>query len=78
MLLKFSAILEVFQPLTGDRSSKTKTLERCLLHLNDWIVNAALTVCFCMFVLQVLYFPDRWWHATLNLDTSVFISTFLG
>ncbi|KFV84052.1 JmjC domain-containing protein 8, partial [Struthio camelus australis] len=27
---------------------------------------------------QVLYFPDRWWHATLNLDTSVFISTFLG
>ncbi|NXT72758.1 JMJD8 protein, partial [Chaetops frenatus] len=29
-------------------------------------------------VLQVLYFPDRWWHATLNLDTSVFISTFLG
>ncbi|XP_037364018.1 jmjC domain-containing protein 8 [Talpa occidentalis] len=26
----------------------------------------------------VLYFPDRWWHATLNLDTSVFISTFLG
>ncbi|XP_039934886.1 jmjC domain-containing protein 8 [Hirundo rustica] len=27
---------------------------------------------------EVLYFPDRWWHATLNLDTSVFISTFLG
>lgn len=27
---------------------------------------------------QILYFPDRWWHATLNLDTSVFISTFLG
>ncbi|XP_027466525.1 jmjC domain-containing protein 8 isoform X3 [Zalophus californianus] len=27
---------------------------------------------------QVLYFPDRWWHATLNLDTSVFISTFLS
>ncbi|XP_077376072.1 jmjC domain-containing protein 8 [Festucalex cinctus] len=27
---------------------------------------------------NVLYFPDRWWHATLNLDTSVFISTFLG
>ncbi|XP_051905832.1 jmjC domain-containing protein 8 [Hippocampus zosterae] len=27
---------------------------------------------------QVLYFPDRWWHATLNLDTSIFISTFLG
>ncbi|KAG8145496.1 hypothetical protein E2320_012025 [Naja naja] len=26
----------------------------------------------------VLYFPDHWWHATLNLDTSVFISTFLG
>lgn len=28
--------------------------------------------------IQVLYFPDRWWHATLNLDTSVFISTFLS
>lgn len=27
---------------------------------------------------QVIYFPDRWWHATLNLDTSVFMSTFLG
>ncbi|NXX85452.1 JMJD8 protein, partial [Urocolius indicus] len=27
---------------------------------------------------QALYFPERWWHATLNLDTSVFISTFLG
>ncbi|MBN3315385.1 JMJD8 protein, partial [Atractosteus spatula] len=27
---------------------------------------------------EVLYFPDRWWHATLNLDTGVFISTFLG
>ncbi|NXR14632.1 JMJD8 protein, partial [Semnornis frantzii] len=27
---------------------------------------------------EVLYFPHRWWHATLNLDTSVFISTFLG
>lgn len=27
---------------------------------------------------QVIYFPDHWWHATLNLDTSVFMSTFLG
>ncbi|EHB15758.1 JmjC domain-containing protein 8 [Heterocephalus glaber] len=27
---------------------------------------------------EVLYFPDHWWHATFNLDTSVFISTFLG
>ncbi|XP_047637024.1 jmjC domain-containing protein 8 isoform X3 [Phacochoerus africanus] len=27
---------------------------------------------------EVLYFPDRWWHATLNLDISVFISTFLS
>ncbi|XP_058536437.1 jmjC domain-containing protein 8 isoform X2 [Ochotona princeps] len=27
---------------------------------------------------EVLYFPDRWWHATLNLETTVFISTFLG
>ncbi|XP_075873100.1 jmjC domain-containing protein 8 [Nelusetta ayraudi] len=27
---------------------------------------------------EVIYFPDRWWHATLNLDTSVFMSTFLG
>ncbi|XP_045141796.1 jmjC domain-containing protein 8 isoform X2 [Echinops telfairi] len=27
---------------------------------------------------EALYFPDRWWHATLNLETSVFISTFLG
>jgi len=27
---------------------------------------------------EIIYFPDRWWHATLNLDTSVFISTFLS
>jgi len=27
---------------------------------------------------QIIYFPDRWWHGTLNIDTSVFISTFLG
>jgi hypothetical protein len=28
--------------------------------------------------LDVIYFPDRWWHATLNVDTAVFISTFLS
>ena len=27
---------------------------------------------------QLIYFPDKWWHATLNIDTSVFISTFLS
>jgi len=27
---------------------------------------------------EVIYFPDRWWHATLNTQTTVFISTFLG
>lgn len=27
---------------------------------------------------EALYFPDRWWHATLNIKSSVFISTFLG
>lgn len=27
---------------------------------------------------EVIYFPDKWWHATLNLDTAVFISTFLS
>lgn len=27
---------------------------------------------------EVIYFPDHWWHGTLNLDASVFISTFLG
>ncbi|KAL3875423.1 hypothetical protein ACJMK2_033371 [Sinanodonta woodiana] len=27
---------------------------------------------------EVIYFPDRWWHGTLNIDTSVFISTFLA
>ncbi|XP_064406556.1 jmjC domain-containing protein 8-like [Halichondria panicea] len=25
---------------------------------------------------EVIYFPDKWWHATLNLDTAVFMSTF--
>lgn len=28
--------------------------------------------------LDIIYFPDRWWHATLNLDNVVFISTFLS
>jgi len=27
---------------------------------------------------EVIYFPDMWWHATLNVDTSVFVSTFLS
>nr|CAB3257803.1 bifunctional arginine demethylase and lysyl-hydroxylase JMJD6-A [Phallusia mammillata] len=27
---------------------------------------------------EVLYFPDKWWHATLNIEESVFISSFLG
>ncbi|XP_071545188.1 jmjC domain-containing protein 8-like isoform X2 [Panulirus ornatus] len=27
---------------------------------------------------EIIYFPDMWWHATLNIDTSVFISTFLS
>ncbi len=28
--------------------------------------------------LDVIYFPDKWWHATLNIDTAVFMSTFLS
>ena len=28
--------------------------------------------------LDIIYFPDRWWHATLNVDNAVFISTFLS
>jgi hypothetical protein len=28
--------------------------------------------------LEVIYFPDRWMHATLNVDNVVFISTFLS
>jgi len=27
---------------------------------------------------EAIYFPDGWWHATLNIDTAVFISTFLS
>uniref|UniRef100_A0A1X7VSF6 JmjC domain-containing protein n=1 Tax=Amphimedon queenslandica TaxID=400682 RepID=A0A1X7VSF6_AMPQE len=27
---------------------------------------------------EVLYFPAYWWHATLNVDASVFVSTFLA
>jgi ribosomal protein L16 Arg81 hydroxylase len=27
---------------------------------------------------EVIYFPDKWYHATLNEETSVFISTFLS
>ncbi|KAH7724535.1 Protein C27F2.9 [Aphelenchoides avenae] len=27
---------------------------------------------------ELIYFPDKWWHATLNSETSVFISTFLS
>uniref|UniRef100_A0A183CN83 JmjC domain-containing protein n=1 Tax=Globodera pallida TaxID=36090 RepID=A0A183CN83_GLOPA len=27
---------------------------------------------------ELIYFPDKWWHATLNAKTSVFISTFLS
>ncbi|KAL6727265.1 hypothetical protein Aduo_009157 [Ancylostoma duodenale] len=27
---------------------------------------------------EAIYLPDKWWHATLNTETSVFISTFLS
>lgn len=27
---------------------------------------------------ELIYFPDRWWHATLNVDATVFVSTFLS
>ncbi|CAI2347885.1 unnamed protein product [Caenorhabditis sp. 36 PRJEB53466] len=27
---------------------------------------------------ELIYFPDKWWHATLNIQSSVFISTFLS
>jgi len=27
---------------------------------------------------EAIYFPPSWWHATLNVDTAVFISTFLS
>ena len=27
---------------------------------------------------EILYFPDKWWHATLNIEHSVFMSTFLA
>jgi ribosomal protein L16 Arg81 hydroxylase len=28
--------------------------------------------------LDIIYFPDKWWHATLNVDVAVFMSTFLS
>ena len=27
---------------------------------------------------EALYFPSRWWHATLNVDESVFVSSFVS
>ena len=27
---------------------------------------------------EILYFPDKWWHATLNTEDAVFMSTFLA
>ena len=27
---------------------------------------------------DALYFPSKWWHATFNLDQTVFISTFVN
>ena len=41
----------------------------------DWTCGEIM---FDYFLFQIIYFPDRWWHGTLNIDTSVFISTFLG
>ena len=26
---------------------------------------------------EALYFPSKWWHATLNADEAVFVSTFV-
>lgn len=27
---------------------------------------------------EALYFPSRWWHATLNIDEAVFVSSFVS
>ena len=27
---------------------------------------------------EALYFPWGWWHSTLNIDTAVYITTFLS
>ena len=27
---------------------------------------------------EAVYFPDQWWHATLNLDETVFMSSFVN
>lgn len=27
---------------------------------------------------DIIYFPNHWWHATLNLDAALFMSTFFG
>lgn len=40
-----------------ETGSKTEPSERRLLHLNDWIVSAALTVRFCMFVSRCCISP---------------------
>ena len=42
-------------------------------HMLNGCINFDVTMCY---MLQVIYFPDRWWHATLNLDSAVFMSTF--
>ena len=51
------------------RPGEVRTYERLLCQFNQFTVSISL---------QMIYFPDRWWHATLNIDTSVFMSTFLS
>jgi len=52
---------------------------RFMIHKNvNFDSLSCLIICIIVHVYQVIYFPDHWWHGTLNLDASVFISTFLG
>ena len=68
--LKFLCYCQVL-PLVQDIYSSNESL--CLLLL---VLQVMLIVIFFLF--QIIFFPDHWWHATLNLDAAVFMSTFFG
>jgi hypothetical protein len=46
--------------------------------LNDYETSKAQIMECTLGPTDLIYFPDRWWHATLNIDTSVFVSVFLS
>jgi hypothetical protein len=65
--------------LSIDRPSfdPNETTLRWAMHTRERTMQPFLYEC-TLHPGDIIFFPNRWWHATLNLDFAVFLSTFLS